>query len=131
MDGRSPGVSQFQSGSPYDVGFSIPGIGNQNLTGSYTEGARIKLIGNPLQGTSDSPYNRLNPAAFTVPPVGSIGLDSPVRYLRTPGVNNTNLPLQKSLALREGSRLSSGPTPSTCSTTPSSAASIPRSISPA
>jgi len=106
LDGwQISGVSQFQSGSPFDVGFSIPNIGNQNLTGSYTEGARIKLIGNALQGTSDSPYNRLNPAAFTAPTVGSIGLDSPVRYLRNPGFSNTNLSLQKTFAITEGSRL--------------------------
>ena len=49
----------FQSGIPYDVGFSIPGIANQNLTGSYTEGARIRLIANLRNGASDSPYNRI------------------------------------------------------------------------
>src|SRR5262249_19111411 len=35
------GITTFQSGSPYGVGFSIPNINNQNLTGSYTEGARV------------------------------------------------------------------------------------------
>lgn len=100
------GNTFFQSGNPYDISFSIPGIDNrQNITGSYTESARIRLIGNPLQGTSDNPYNRINPAAFMLPAIGSIGLDSPFRYLRGPGINNNNLSLQKSFAIREGMRL--------------------------
>src|SRR5712692_3678360 len=99
------GGTLFQSGIPYDVGFSIPGIANQNLTGSYTEGARIRLIANPRNGTSDNPYNRINPAAFGSPVVGSIGLDAPVRYLRGPGINNTNLSVQKSFSLTESVRL--------------------------
>ncbi len=99
------GATLFQSGAPYDVGFNIPGIGNQNLTGSYTEGTRIGLVGNPRNGTSDSPYNRLNPAAFTLPRVGSRGLETPVRYLRGPGINNTNFSLQKSFSFAENARL--------------------------
>ncbi len=98
------GATQFQSGEPFGVGFSIPGVGNTNLTGSYTEPARVKLIGNPLSGISGDEYHRLNPAAFAPPPVGSIGLDSPTNYLRRPGINNTNLSLQKSFAIREGTR---------------------------
>ena len=99
------GGTLLQSGAPYDVGFSIPGIGNQNLTGSYTEGTRIGLIGNPLNGTSDSPYNRLNPAAFALPRVGSRGLETPVRYLRGPRINNTSLSLQKSFSFTEQARI--------------------------
>ncbi len=93
------GFTLFQSGSPFDVGFSIPGIANTNLTGSYTEGTRLLLRGDPLSGTSDSPYNRLNPAAFGLPYVGSRGLDTGVRYLRGPGINNHSLSLQKSFQL--------------------------------
>ena len=99
------GITFFQSGQPYDVGFSIPGIGSPQLTGSYTEGARIKLIGNPLTGTSNDPYNRLNPAAYTLPPVGSIGLDAPVRYLQRPGINNWDMSLQKTFSFKERARL--------------------------
>jgi hypothetical protein len=86
------------------VGFSIPTIGNQNITGSYTEGARVKLIGNPLQGASDDPYHRLNPAAFAAPAVGSVGLDAPVNYLVNPGVNNWDMSLQKTFSVKEKAR---------------------------
>ncbi|HCC58813.1 MAG TPA: hypothetical protein DEQ47_16455 [Solibacterales bacterium] len=94
------GVTLLQTGSPYDVGFSIPGVGNQNITGSYTEGPRVKVIGNPRTG-SDSPYNRINAAAFTVPQVGSIGLDAPRNYLTNPGINNYDLSLQKQFSVTE------------------------------
>jgi hypothetical protein len=99
------GGTLFQSGNPYSVNFSIPGIGNQNLTGSYTEGARVQVIGNPNQGTTDSPYNRINAAAFTIPPIGTIGLGAPLRYLRGPGTNNTNFSVQKSFSVRERMRV--------------------------
>jgi len=99
------GITRFQSGGPFGVGFSIPNIGNQNITGSNTEGARVKLMGNPLQGTSDDPYRRLNPAAFTAPAVGSMGLDAPVNYLVNPGVNNWDMSLQKTFSMKENVRL--------------------------
>jgi hypothetical protein len=99
------GITRFQSGSPFGVGFNIPNIGNQNITGSNTEGGRVKLIGNPLDGTSDDPYRRLNPAAFAAPAVGSIGLDAPVNYLTTPGINNWDLTLQKEFSIKEAVRL--------------------------
>jgi carboxypeptidase family protein len=99
------GITRFQSGLPYGVGFSIPNVGNQNITGSYTEPARVRLVGDPLQGTSDDPYNRLNPAAYAVPAVGSIGLDAPVNYLVNPGVNNWDMSLQKTFSLKEKLRL--------------------------
>ncbi|MDQ6760704.1 MAG: hypothetical protein M3Z32_12700, partial [Acidobacteriota bacterium] len=99
------GGTLFQTGTPFDVGFSIPSIGSPNLTGSYTEGARIQLLSDPRVGTTDSPYNRVNPAAFTVPKVGTIGLGAPVRYLTGPGINNSNLSVQKSFILKENVRL--------------------------
>jgi hypothetical protein len=99
------GITRFQSGGPFGVGFNVPDINNQNITGSYTEPARVGLIGDPLQGTSDDPYNRLNPAAFNVPAVGSIGLDAPVNYLTGPGVNSWDMSLQKSFSVKEKLRL--------------------------
>ncbi len=98
------GATTFQTGSPFTPGISIAGIGNQNLTGSYTEGFRLKLIGQPRTG-SDDPYNRLNPNAFTVPPVGTLGIDAPRNYLINPGINNWNITLQKEFAVKERYRL--------------------------
>ena len=102
LDGwQMSSVFTYQTGSPFGVGFSIPGIGNQQLTGSYTEGARIHLIGDPKMGTTSSPYNRINPAAFAPPQPGDIGMGAGVNYLRNPGINNLDFSLQKSFAIKE------------------------------
>jgi len=94
------GITAFVTGTPYDVDFSIPGIGNQQLTGSYTEGARIGVVGNPKTG-SDNPYNRINPAAFSEPQPGNIGLGAGRNYLTGPGINNWDISLQKQFSIRE------------------------------
>jgi hypothetical protein len=94
------GQSTFQTGSPFTPGFSISGATNQNITGSYTEGARLALIGQPNTGSSD-PYNRINASAFAAPKVGSIGLEAPRNYLINPGIVNFNLSLQKSFSIKE------------------------------
>ncbi|HEV3198968.1 MAG TPA: hypothetical protein VGZ73_13720, partial [Bryobacteraceae bacterium] len=102
LDGwQISGLTRFQTGAPYGVGFSIPNIGNQQITGSYTEGARIQIVGDPLAGTSSSPFNRLNAAAFAPPPVGNIGLGAGTNYLTGPGINNTDLSLQKTFYFTE------------------------------
>jgi hypothetical protein len=95
------GITSFVSGTPYGVAFSIPGISNQNITGSYTEPAVVQILGNPNQGTTQSPYNRVNPAAFAPPAVGSIGLGAGRNYLTGPGINNWDISLQKQIFLRE------------------------------
>jgi Carboxypeptidase regulatory-like domain/TonB-dependent Receptor Plug Domain len=95
------GVTSFISGSPYGPGFNVSsGGGNQNITGSYTEGARLRLLCNPMTGSSD-PYRRLNPSCFALPLVGSIGLESGVNYLTGPGTNNWDLSLQKEFRIKE------------------------------
>src|SRR2546423_3409451 len=102
LDGwQISGIFTYQTGSPFTVGFSIPGVANQQLTGSYTEGARIHLIGDPKAGTTSSPYNRLNPAAFAPPQPGDLGLGAPTNYLRNPGINDIDFSLQKTFMLKE------------------------------
>jgi hypothetical protein len=105
LDGwQISGNSTFQTGGPFTPGYSISGMNNQTITGSYTEGARLALIGNPRTG-SDDPYNRLNPNAFAAPRVGTIGLDAPRNYMINPGINNFNLSLQKSFSFHERLRI--------------------------
>jgi len=98
------GVTRFQSGSPYAIGYSIAGVSQQNITGSPTEPARVYLLGNPNTG-SNNPYNRLNAADVAPPLVGSIGLESGVNYLAGPGINNWDISLQKEFSMRERLRL--------------------------
>ena len=95
------GVTTFMSGSPYGAGYSVStGGGSQNITGSYTEGARLKLLCNPMTGNTN-PYTRLNASCFALPSVGSIGLESGVNYLVGPGINNWDLSLLKEFAVKE------------------------------
>jgi hypothetical protein len=91
------------SGDPITPGFTIGGAGNAQITGSFTEGARIVLVGNP-QG-SGGPYNQLNPAAFAAPKPGSLGLESGLRYVTNPPINNWNMSLQKNVTVAEKVRM--------------------------
>lgn len=96
-DWQLSGNYRWMTGTPYNAGFSIPGYGNVNLTGSYTEGARIALTGDKIsKGSSSDPYNQFNVNAFTAPSVGSIGLESPRYTMTNPAINNLDLSLAKS-----------------------------------
>ena len=95
-------IIRFQTGAPYNPAFNVAGYNNQTLTGSYTEGPRLRLIGNPYQGTDKTPYNRLNPAAFAAPLVGDPGIGAIGAYAFTgPGSDNVDLALQKEFKVRE------------------------------
>lgn len=99
------GIYQYLSGQPQNISYSVPGVSNVTLTGSFTEGARVRLIGDPTKGVTGDPYNNINPAAFAPPQVGTIGLDAPNRFFILPGVNNWNLSLQKAFRFTERTSL--------------------------
>ncbi|HLK68530.1 MAG TPA: carboxypeptidase regulatory-like domain-containing protein [Bryobacteraceae bacterium] len=96
------GVTEVVTGSPFTPGFSISGAGNQNITGSNTEGARIGVVAgcDPYTHSSD-PFNRLNPACFFAPMPGSIGLESGINFLYGPSVVNFDMALQKEFVVKE------------------------------
>jgi hypothetical protein len=99
-DWQISGNYRIYSGTPYSPGFSIPGVGNINLTGSYTEGARIALTGQDTgAGNSSDPYKQFNVTGFTSPQPGSIGLESPRYTLRNPPINNLDMSVSKSFPL--------------------------------
>lgn len=105
-DWQLSGIYSFITGGPQGVGFSIPGVANQDLTGSFTEGARIRLVGDPLQGINrGNIFTQLNPAAFATPQVGSIGVETNPRYIYLPSINNWNVSLQKAFAFGESRQL--------------------------
>lgn len=96
------GVTQAQTGSPFNPGFSIQQAGNVNITGSSTEGARVGIVpGCDPYTHLDDPFNRLNPACFTPPMPGSLGLESGINYLYNPGVINFDMAVQKEFAVKE------------------------------
>ena len=103
------GVTSFTTGIPLTPTFNISGVGSNTstgtsgnvlLTGSYTEAARIVVVGNPNTGSSN-PYDRLNPAAFAAPAPGSIGLESALNFAHSPGINNWDVSVQKTFDVRE------------------------------
>ncbi|MGH9840348.1 MAG: carboxypeptidase regulatory-like domain-containing protein, partial [Blastocatellia bacterium] len=62
------GIYRYQTGAPYNLGFTIPGISAYTLTGTQNiEGARIVITGDPGSGASSDPYRQFNVAAFTTP----------------------------------------------------------------
>ncbi|MDQ1468724.1 MAG: hypothetical protein QOJ99_204 [Bryobacterales bacterium] len=106
------GVTQATTGSPFTPGYSISGSGNSttassntNITGSSTEASRIGIVKgcNPYTGSSD-PFNRLNAACFFAPSPGSIGTESGVNFLYSPGVINFDLALQKEFVIAKEGR---------------------------
>ena len=95
-------IIRFQSGAPFTVSANVNGFGNQELTGSYTEPSRARVIGNPYAGTSHDPYHRLNPAAFAAPVAGDPGIGQEgANQFTGPGTNNTDLTLQKEFKVKE------------------------------
>jgi len=94
------GIYRYQSGQPYNVTVSVPGINSKNFLGTgNTAPPRAVLIGDPGSGHSSDPYRQLNAAAFTIPAVGTIGLDSGRNFLTTAPTNNWDLSLSKSFLM--------------------------------
>jgi hypothetical protein len=96
------GVTQAITGSPFTPGFSISGAGNQNITGSNSEPARIGVVKgcDPYTHSSD-PFQQLNAACFFAPSPGSLGLESGINFLYGPSVVNFDMALQKQFAVKE------------------------------
>jgi hypothetical protein len=95
-DWQISGVYRWTSGRPYTVGFSIPGVGASNLTG--TDGnpnARIVVTCDPGKGYSGDPYKQLNTACFAPPQPGSKGDESSRFFVRAPPLNNLDMSLSK------------------------------------
>jgi len=103
-DWQLSGVYRWMSGTPYAIGYSIPGIGNANLTGS-DQPARIVVTCDPGKGWSDDPYTQIYTSCFAPPQPGSVGMESARYFLHGPPVDNLDLSLSKSFAFGKGVRL--------------------------
>jgi hypothetical protein len=87
------------------VGFSIPGIGASNLTG--TDGnpnARIVVTCDPGSGWSGDPYKQINTACFAPPKPGSRGDESARFFVRAPPLNNLDMSLSKNFGIVHGAK---------------------------
>ncbi len=99
------GIYRWTSGRPYAVNWSIPGIGNDNLTGGTDVTPRVVLTCDPGSGHSGDPYQQINPACFAPPQVGSKGDESARYFLHAPPINNLDLSVSKSFTMGKGIKL--------------------------
>ncbi|MFN7995917.1 MAG: carboxypeptidase regulatory-like domain-containing protein [Bryobacteraceae bacterium] len=104
-DWQLSGFTSFVSGRPYSPGFSVSGVSNDNFTGTPDWGPQLLCVGNPTAGTTGGPYDRLNAAAFALPPLGSLGLGCSRNSLWGPGINNWDMSLQKNVVFTERTKL--------------------------
>ena len=83
-DWQLSGVWTGATGQTYTVGFSYSSGGSStNLTGSPDYGARVRIVGDPGKGCSNSnDYAQFNINAFQGPLYNSDGLESGNAYLR-------------------------------------------------
>jgi len=98
------GANRIMSGAPYAISYSIPGVTSYMITGNDQNG-RIRFVGDTLAGTDNSPYKRLNGAAFAPPQPGSIGMESARLTHYGPGMNNWDLSVEKTFMIKEKLRL--------------------------
>jgi hypothetical protein len=104
-DWQLSGIYRWQSGRPYHISYSIPGIGASNLTGNGGQpSARVVLTGDPGPGSSGDPYRQINTAVFAPPQPGSKGDESARFFLHGPAINNLDLSLSKAFPLSRGMR---------------------------
>ena len=100
------GIYRYQTGAPYNIGFTIPGISGYTVTGTQTiEGGRIVLRGDPGSGHSSDPFRQFNADAFTVPGPGSLGLESGRNFLYRSPINNWDISLAKRFVIKENVRI--------------------------
>ena len=104
-DWQLSGVYRWTSGRPYAVGFSIPGYGNTNLTGSDAVGARVVVTCDPGGGSSSDPYRQINTSCFQAPSPGSDGAESARFFLWSPPINNLDLSIAKVIPIGKQARV--------------------------
>ncbi len=90
------GVFRLSSGQPYPIQYSIPGVADNNLSGTSTPAARIVVTCDPGSGTSSDPYKQFDTSCFAPPQQGSNGLESARRFMHGPWTNNLDLSISKS-----------------------------------
>ena len=100
-DWQLSGVYRWTSGRPYTVGYSIPGIGAANLTGSSdgNPNGRIVVTCDPGSGSSGDPYRQLNTACFAPPQPGSNGNESSRFFVHAPPINNLDMSISKNFKI--------------------------------
>jgi hypothetical protein len=101
-DWQVSGIYRYQTGAPYNVGFSIPGLSGYGVTGTQqNEGGRIVVLKNPGSGNTGNPYQMFDVSAFTTPGLGSKGLESGRNFLYRAPINSWDISLSKEFHIKE------------------------------
>jgi hypothetical protein len=104
-DWQISGIYRWLSGTPYAINFSVPGVNNQTLTGSPAYNGRVVAVCDPGSGSSSDPYVQLNTGCFAPPQVGSVGDESARYFVHGPGINNLDLSVSKTFAVKDRVRM--------------------------
>ena len=118
------GVTIFRNGNPTTIMIGLNSGSVTNFTGSGSQIGTLRAVqvGDPSQGTSNDPYNRINVAAYAMQPLPTFapGANCPTfgcatsftygfgqtrNQVITPGMNNFDLTLQKNIDITEGKQL--------------------------
>lgn len=91
------GITELQTGQPF-------AITQPNNTHGFTESQRPNIVGNPVLSSGRTIDHWFNTAAFQQAPDFTLG-DSPRFPLHGPGLNNTDLALQRNFVIRERLKL--------------------------
>jgi hypothetical protein len=101
-DWQISGVYRWTSGLPYRVTYSIPGIGNANLSGTDNPAARVVVTCDPGKGYTGDPYRMIeHPECFAPPKPGSDGTESARFFMRNPPTNNLDLSIAKKFIVKK------------------------------
>ncbi len=93
------GITSFVTGAPLGVGYNL--VVNRDITGTPDLGARLNVLSNPNLPKDQKTFGRnFNTDVFAPPAVGAIG-NSAKYLIRGPGVNNFDISMIKSIAVRE------------------------------
>jgi len=96
------GISQFQTGSPAEPNFGLTTKSgssinaNQRVAGSWTEGARIQVVGDPIP-SDQGRMSWMDYSALRLPEIGQIGGSR--QWIDSPGINVHDISLFKNFPL--------------------------------
>ena len=98
------GITSMSSGAPLTPTYSVQGVGaatlNRRITGSEGWAPRVVLTCNPNISRGDRTlYAYFDTSCFAPAAMGSTGMDSDIRPLRGPGLNNWDLSVFKKFGL--------------------------------
>jgi hypothetical protein len=102
LDGwQLSGITTVMSGAPQSVTLSLSSGSANNWSGSPTDAVRTNLVGNPVMPKDQRTFSlNVNPAAFALPPAGTLGNASKAVF-RGPGRNNWDISTFKNFMVTE------------------------------